>query len=140
MAWSVLIVDDSASMRKVMIKIIKMSNFQVTEFLEAENGIEGLKVCEDSDVDAILTDLNMPMMDGFAFIDNLHGDERFCDIPVVVVSTEGRATVIEQVTRMGVVEYIKKPFQPELIAHTLNKLLGNSDETEQPDNSEELDF
>ncbi len=140
MAYNILIVDDSASMRQVMKKIIKMSGFPVSEFFEAGNGIEGLNECESKSIDVILTDLNMPQMDGFTFIDKLQANEKYDNVPVVVVSTEGRSTVIEQVTSKGVVKYIKKPFHPEMIAETLTNLLGTTNGEQESQDSEELDF
>lgn len=140
MAYNILIVDDSASMRQVVKKIINMSGFPVAEFYEAGNGLEGLEECKSKSIDVILTDLNMPQMDGFTFIDKLQENEKFHEIPVVVVSTEGRSTVIEQVTNMGVVEYIKKPFHPELIAETLKNLLGMDNGQQESRDTQELDF
>ncbi|MCF7802827.1 MAG: response regulator [Candidatus Marinimicrobia bacterium] len=140
MAYNILIVDDSSSMRKVMTKIIKMSNFPIGEYHEAENGVEGLEVCQENWIDVIVTDINMPEMDGLTFIQKLQADPALKMIPVVVVSTEGRTAVVEQARKLGVVQYLQKPFQPELISNTLKELLGeNSHGTETLD-TEEVDF
>jgi len=140
MAYNILIVDDSPAMRKVMIKILKMSQYPMGEFYEAAHGEEALQVCDEKWIDVILTDLNMPVMDGITLLEHLREDELLKNIPTVVVSTEGRPAVIEQIRKLGIVEYISKPFQPELIAETLEKLLGTDHETIEHRDSEALDF
>lgn len=140
MAYNILIVDDSPSMRKVMIKTLQMSQYPIGEFYEASNGEEALAVCDKKWIDVILTDLNMPVMDGITLLENLHADELLKNIPTVVVSTEGRPAIIEHIRKLGIVEYIRKPFQPELIAETLEKLMGIEHEAIEHRDSETLDF
>jgi len=134
MGYNILVVDDSASMRKVMRKVIQMSGFPVNTIYEAENGVNGLEICRQQEVEIILTDLNMPEMDGISFMEALRADEEFSHIPVLVVSTEGRPAVMEKVEEIGAVEYVKKPFQPESISRVLSKLLEDENGTpESPD-------
>lgn len=140
MAYNILIVDDSPAMRKVMIKILKMSQYPIGEFYEASHGEEALQVCGEQWIDVILTDLNMPVMDGMTLLERLRDDEVLRNIPTVVVSTEGRPAVIEQIRKLGIVEYISKPFQPELIAETLENLLGTDHETIEHRDTETFDF
>lgn len=140
MAYNILIVDDSISMRKVMAKVIRMSGFPVNDILEAENGIEGISQVEQCSVDFILTDLNMPGMDGISFIRELHRREEFESIPVVVVSTEGRSEVIDEVETLGIIDYVQKPFQPEVISDTLRSLLESEDDIAEFADPEAPDF
>ena len=140
MAYNVLIVDDSPSMRKIMVKSLKMSSFPINELYEAGNGKEALDICDDEWVDVIITDLNMPEMDGIELLEHIHQDDLLQHVPTVVVSTEGRPAVIDHIRKLGVVEYISKPFQPELIAETLERLMGFSHEATENRNSETLDF
>lgn len=140
MAYNILVVDDSPSMRKVVKKIIEMSGFPVREFFEANNGLEGLECCRQAEVDLIVTDLNMPAMDGLAFIEHLQKDKNLQQIPVVVVSTEGRSEIVHEVKDLGVVEFINKPFQAETIAQTMYRMLGVENDVRKDGTSETPDF
>jgi len=140
MSYDILIVDDSPSMRKVVKKIIEMSGFPVKEFYEANNGLEGLKCCRQEQVDLIVTDLNMPGMDGLTFIEHLHQDKDLQQIPVVIVSTEGRSEIVHEAKDLGVVEFINKPFQAETIAKTMYRMLGVENEVRKDGTSETPDF
>jgi two-component system chemotaxis response regulator CheY len=88
MAFNVLIVDDSSSMRAVIKKIIKVSGFNVGYFLEAGDGEEALKVLENEWVDLVLSDINMPNMNGLELISRMSENEMLRSIPVVMVTTE----------------------------------------------------
>ena len=88
MAFNVLIVDDSSSMRAVIRKIIRVSGFNVGEYLEAADGKEALKVLADEWVDLVLTDINMPNMNGLELIAEMKRDRMLQSIPVVMVTTE----------------------------------------------------
>ena len=127
MAFNVLIVDDSSSMRSVIKKTLEMSGFDVGRFFEAGNGREALAVLEKEWADIILTDLHMPEMDGFTFLKTLQKEEVFSSTPVIVVTTEGREERIEELFGMGAKACIKKPFRPEEIKQTLMEVL-NTDE------------
>lgn len=140
MSYNILVVDDSSSMRKVVTKIIEMSGFPVNQFHEASNGIEGLECCRQQPVDLIVTDLNMPGMDGLAFLEQLHQDPALQQIPVIVVSTEGRAEIVDEVKHLGVVEFINKPFQAETIAKTMYRMLGVENDVRNDGASETPDF
>jgi len=140
MEYNVIIVDDSPSMRKIMLKTIRMSGFPVKNLLEAENGEEALDKCQESWVDIIITDINMPVMDGLQFIEHLQRDEVLHSVPVVVVSSDGREPVIEKAKTLGVVQYLKKPFQPETIAEVLKEIMGHENYANEYSNTEDLDF
>ncbi|MBW1614822.1 MAG: response regulator, partial [Deltaproteobacteria bacterium] len=83
MAFNVLIVDDSSSMRAIVRKIIKASGFNIGELLEAADGKEALKALRDEWVDLVLTDINMPNMNGLELISEMKKDEVLKSIPVV---------------------------------------------------------
>lgn len=140
MNYNVLIVDDSPSMRKIMLKTIRMSGFPVKNLLEAENGEEALDQCRAHWVDIIITDINMPVMDGLKFIEHLQQDQVLQSVPVVVVSSDGREPVIEKAKTLGVVQYLKKPFQPETIAEVLNNIIGHDTYANEYHNTEDMDF
>lgn len=140
MRYNVLFVDDSSSMRKIMLKTIKMSGFPIKDLLEAENGEEALEKCRDHWVDIIITDIYMPVMDGLQFIEHLQQDEVLRSVPVVVVSSDGREPVIEKAKTLGVVQYLKKPFQPETIAEVLKDIIGHETYEDEIQITEDMDF
>ena len=142
MAFNVLIVDDSSTMRAVIKKTIKVSGFKVGQFLEAGDGVQALKVLEDEWVDLVLSDINMPNMNGLELIGKMHADEILRSIPVVMVTTEAGDEKVKQSKELGAVGYIKKPFQPQDIKNTLCRIMGEEivDETDHDDELETGDF
>lgn len=124
MAYNILIVDDSLPMRRVIKKIVKASGFNVGQFFEAGNGKEALDVLDDQWLDLVLTDYNMPGMDGLALLEKMQQDETLKSIPVVMITTEGSQQRIDEFMAKGAADYIKKPFTPELIKQKLNPIMG----------------
>lgn len=142
MAYNILIVDDSFPMRAVIKKIIKASGFNVGEFLEASNGKEALQVMDQQWLDLVLTDYNMPDMNGLELLKAMKQSDTLADIPVVIVTTEGGDQRMEAFFSQGAVAYVKKPFTPEQIKAHLNRILGEPEHGQiSPDGSDEgLDF
>lgn len=124
MAYNVLIVDDSSSMRKVIRKVLQISGFDVGEVFEAGNGKEALEVLNSNWVDLILSDIHMPVMDGYQFLAELRKREEFKDVPVVLVTTEGDEKKLQMAMSMGAQGYVRKPFQPEQIREYLKGIMG----------------
>ena len=131
MAFNVLIVDDSASMRTVIKRSIEMSGFDVGQFLDAGNGREALAVLEKEWADIILTDIHMPEMDGIAFLKALQEQTVVSSTPVVIVTTEGREERLDELLALGAKVYIKKPFKPEEIRKVLLNVLGMDEDAMQ---------
>jgi two-component system chemotaxis response regulator CheY len=127
MAVNVLIVDDSFSMRSVIRKTIKVSGFDVGKYLEAADGEEALQVLTNEWVDVLLTDINMPNMNGLKLIAEMKKDEVFRSIPVVMVTTERNKQKVQQAMEMGANGYITKPFLPEEIKEILCSILGEAE-------------
>jgi two-component system chemotaxis response regulator CheY len=142
MAFNVLIVDDSSSMRAVIKKVIKVSGFNIGNYFEAGDGIEALKVLENDWIDIVLSDINMPNMDGLSFLFEMKKNELFKSIPVVMITTEGSEAKIQESIKLGASGYIKKPFSPADIKNTLSKLMEEevSDVRENDDSNEAGDF
>jgi len=142
MAFNVLIVDDSSTMRAVIKKTITVSGFNVGQFLEAGDGEQALDVLKDEWVDLVLSDINMPNMNGLELIGRMHADEIMRTIPVVMVTTEAGDDKVKQSKELGAVGYIKKPFQPQDIKNTLCRIMGEEivDETDHDDEFETGDF
>jgi two-component system chemotaxis response regulator CheY len=127
MAFNILIVDDSPIMRQVIKKTVRISGIDIGEIYEAGNGKEGLQQARDNWIDLILTDINMPEMDGITYIQELKGDEVLSSIPVIVISTEGRDEVVQEALSLGASDYITKPFKPEEIGNDVLRVLGYHD-------------
>lgn len=124
MSVSVMIVDDSLSMRAVIKKVLRLSGLEMHECHEAENGRAALEVLGKSWIDVIITDLNMPEMDGLELIKRLNEDPLYREIPVIVVSTEASREHMEEVRALGVKGFMKKPFLPEELKRTIQIALG----------------
>jgi two-component system, chemotaxis family, chemotaxis protein CheY len=139
MAFNVLIVDDSATMRALIRKVLGIAGFQVGQYFEGANGLEALEILKREWVDVILTDVHMPEMDGLTLVGKIRQDEIWQNIPVVFITTEGRPELVEQFSALGVEGYIKKPFRPEEIKNLLAGIMGEADGTAVGD-SEECDF
>ncbi len=140
MAFNVLIVDDSLAMRSVIKKTIKVSGFKVGEYFEAADGTEALKILADAWVDLVLTDINMPNMNGLELITKMHEDQILRSIPVVMVTTEGSEKSVQKSMEMGAKGYIKKPFQPEDIKRILNSIMGEAEDGESSDDASDEGF
>lgn len=142
MAYNVLIVDDSSPMRAVIKKIVKASGFNVSRFFEASDGIEAYKILNEEWLDLVLTDYNMPHMDGLELLDKMQKDESLKSIPVLMITTEGSRQRIDEFLAKGAEGYVKKPFTPEEIKQKLNLIMGETEHEEgSTDNGdEEFDF
>ena len=128
MAFNILIVDDSSTMRMIIKKIIKVSGFDIGEVFEAADGREAIKVLTDEWIDLVLTDINMPNMNGLELISEMKKDEMLQSIPVVMVTTEGGEKRIQESMKLGASGYIKKPFLPEEIKKTLSTIMGENED------------
>ena len=124
MVYDILIVDDSATMRKVIIRTLKMAELPLGEILEAGSGKDALETLQNRTVDIILADINMPEMTGIEMTEILQADEKTKSIPVIVVSTEASTTRIDELKQIGVKGYVHKPFTPEAIRKVVNDVLG----------------
>ncbi|MCP4567116.1 MAG: response regulator [FCB group bacterium] len=124
MAYNILVVDDSKTIRSIIIKTLRLTTLEIGEILEAGNGREALDCLKDNWVDLVLSDLNMPEMSGVEMVNIMAEDGMLNDIPVIVISTDGSATRIEELKEKGIREYIRKPFSPETIGEIIDKVLG----------------
>lgn len=118
----ILIVDDSKTVRNLVAFIMKNEGYKVTM---AEDGLDGLEKLFSADkIDLIISDVNMPRMDGFTFIKNVREQEAYKDLPIMVLSTEGRPTDIELGMQLGANLYMVKPAQPEKMVKNVRMLFG----------------
>jgi two-component system, chemotaxis family, chemotaxis protein CheY len=121
MAKTILAVDDSASMRQMIKLTLRGAGYNV---IEAGDGQEGLSQAKAGSPHMILTDLNMPVMDGMVFIKELRKQPAFAGIPIVFVTTESDAEKKSQAKAAGATAWITKPFQPEQLVAVAKKVLG----------------
>ncbi|WP_035238503.1 response regulator [Desulfobacter vibrioformis] len=141
MSYSILIVDDSMPMRTVLKRSLAAAGYGSSRILEASNGKEALKVMEGDWVDLILTDHNMPEMNGFSFLKKVKAEALFKDIPVVVISTEGNESKIKEFMNTGASGYMTKPFTPEALRDLIVSIIGKADYEESiDDRDDEFDF
>lgn len=123
MAFNILIVDDSQTMRFVIKKAVTMSGVEIGELHEAGNGKEALTILHDAWVDVVLSDINMPEMSGIEFLQEVKKDESLKGTPVIFVSTESSQTRQDEAKLLGAAAYVKKPFSPEVIKDILLDVL-----------------
>ena len=118
-----LIVDDSSVMRKIIERSLRQAGVDLEQVLEASNGLEGLAVLRDNVVDLILSDINMPAMDGLEFVRNLRTVPNAAGVPVVMITTEGSEARVVEALSSGARGYIRKPFTPEQIKERVLPLM-----------------
>lgn len=124
MAFNVLIIDDSPAMRKFIRRVLTLSGVEIGECLDAGDGQEALNVLQANWVDIVLTDINMPNMNGEQFMEKMAGDPLLSSIPVLVVSTDRSDARMKRMLGLGAKDYLTKPFLPEDLGGVLGKLLG----------------
>jgi two-component system chemotaxis response regulator CheY len=124
MPFSVMIVDDSPVMRGFIRRVMTMSGFELSECLEASNGEEALARLAERTVDVILTDINMPKMNGEELLRRLETDARLRSVPTLVISTDATKARILKMLSLGAQGYMTKPFSPETLREELERVLG----------------
>ncbi|MFC1763083.1 response regulator [Planctomycetota bacterium] len=124
MAKSLMIVDDSATMRKIVMRTVRMSGLQFDRTEEAGNGVEALAKLEAGPVDIMLCDVNMPEMNGTELVKKVRENAAYKDIKIVMVSTESSDDFIDELLKNGADAYITKPFTPDKFQDKLAPLLN----------------
>jgi two-component system chemotaxis response regulator CheY len=128
MALNILIVDDSPMMRTFIRKVVNLTGLEIGEYCEAADGEEALKLLQLHWMDLVLTDINMPRMNGEQLIRRLENDEVLRSIPVIVVSTDSSQNRVQQMLALGARGYVSKPFLPEDLRVEIEKVLKVSNE------------
>jgi len=118
----IITVDDSSTMRRIIKNTLQKLGFN--NILEAGNGIEGLNVMAKNKIDLLITDWNMPEMDGLTFVKAVRAKPEYKELPILMVTTEAAKEDILTALRNGVNNYIVKPFTPETLQEKVFKLLG----------------
>lgn len=122
MAKTILTVDDSASMRQMIKMTLSGAGYQV---IEAGDGAQGLAAARGTPVHMVLTDLNMPVMDGVTLVRELRKLPTLTGVPIILVTTESEAEKKAQAKAAGATGWITKPFQPEQLVALARKVLGS---------------
>lgn len=121
MSGHILTVDDSMSIRQAIKLTLGGAGFKVDE---AENGAEGLQKAEAGQYDLILTDLNMPVMNGLEMIQEIRRRAILIGVPIVFLTTESDASLKDQAKVAGATGWLTKPFLPDQLLRVVNKVLG----------------
>lgn len=121
----VLIVDDSATMRKIIARVLRQADIPIEEVLEASNGIEALeRLAADPLIQLVLTDLNMPAMDGVTFVRTVRETRSKEELPMILVTTEGGKPMMQAALDSGANAYVTKPFTSDTVRGALEDYLG----------------
>lgn len=118
-----MIVDDSAAIRKILQRVLFQAEVPVGKIFEANDGAEALEVLKQNRVGLILSDINMPNMDGLQLLGLLKGSSDHRDVPVVMITTEGSQAKVMEAVNLGAVGYVRKPFTAEQIKEKLVGLI-----------------
>ena len=118
----ILIVEDSPTMRQLMIFALK--RLPGTEVIEASDGVDALRKLPEDRFDLVLTDINMPVMDGLKFLAMVKKNPKYKEIPVVVITTEGKEDDVKTGLSLGAADYIPKPVQTPHLLKVVQDLLG----------------
>jgi two-component system chemotaxis response regulator CheY len=118
-----LIVDDSSVMRKIVERALRQAGLDSMHVYEAGNGMEGLEVLRSSSIDLILSDINMPSMDGLEFLRQIKEQNLAPGVPVVMITTESSEEHVKQAIAAGARGYIRKPFTAEQVKERVLPLL-----------------
>jgi two-component system chemotaxis response regulator CheY len=123
MSLDVLIVDDSAAIRKILHRVLTQAEVRLGKVHEANDGVEALEKLKTEKVGLILSDINMPNMDGIELLGRIKSDETVKGIPILMVTTEGSQAKVMQALELGAAGYVKKPFTAEQIKEKLAGLI-----------------
>jgi two-component system, chemotaxis family, chemotaxis protein CheY len=119
---NILIVDDSAMMRAMIKRVTSLCGVAIGQVFEAGNGREAIAVLERESVDALFTDINMPVMSGTELLRAIENDGRWSQLLRVIISTDGSAARRAEADDLHVSRYVEKPFRPEAVRDVLSEL------------------
>ena len=119
MPLDVLIVDDSSAIRKILQRVLRQTGMAIRNIYEAGDGQEALKVLKRERPSLVLTDINMPNMDGLQFLTAIRANDEWKDLPVLMITTEGSQAKVLEAAHLGASGYVRKPFTAEQIKEKL---------------------
>jgi two-component system, chemotaxis family, chemotaxis protein CheY len=117
-----LVVEDSPTMRQLI--CFALRRIKGLDVVEADDGVDGLKKLSSGPFDIIITDINMPVMDGLKLVSLVRNDDVYKDIPIVIITTEGAAEDRQRALSLGANAYITKPIQAPQVINCVKELLN----------------
>jgi two-component system chemotaxis response regulator CheY len=123
MEAEILVVDDSAAIRKILQRVLRQTGMAIGNIMEAGDGEEALAMMRSHKVHLVLTDINMPKMDGLQFLGKVKATAEWDGIPVVMITTEGGEAKVAEAVRLGAAGYVRKPFTADQIKEKLAGIL-----------------
>lgn len=123
MYGTLLVIDDSSTMRKIVIRTLKMAGVEFELVVEAADGEAAIQHLREKDFNLIMCDINMPLMSGLQLLQRIKAEKLAMGIPIIMVTTEGSEPQIKQALLDGARGYIKKPFGVQNIEHNVKPLL-----------------
>jgi two-component system, chemotaxis family, chemotaxis protein CheY len=123
MESDILVVDDSAAIRKILQRVLRQTGMAIRAIHEAGDGQEALTVLAEHPADLVLSDINMPKMDGLQLLASLKASPQWRNIPVVMITTEGGETKVAEAVKLGAAGYVRKPFTADQIKEKLAGIL-----------------
>jgi two-component system, chemotaxis family, chemotaxis protein CheY len=123
MESDVLVVDDSAAIRKILQRVLRQTGMAIHTIHEAGDGQEALDLLNAHRVQLVLTDINMPKMDGLQLLAAMKASDRWRDVPVVMITTEGGEIKVGEAVKLGAAGYVRKPFTADQIKEKLVGIL-----------------
>ena len=123
MALDILIVDDSAAIRKILQRVLHQADIPIGNLYEAGDGLEALEALKQHPVGLILSDINMPNMDGLELLNRLKASATWQKVPVVMITTEGSQARVMEAVGLGAAGYVRKPFTADQIKEKIISLL-----------------
>ncbi len=121
---SVLIIDDSSVMRKIVERSLRQAGLKLDRVMEADNGADALNMVQGGAIDLIFSDINMPKMDGIEFLRQVRATEGAKAIPILMITTDGTEPKVLEAISLGARGYIRKPFSSDQVRQQVAEVLA----------------
>ena len=119
----ILVVDDSSTMRRIIVNTLARLGYK--DVVQAADGVEAWDALQaNPDIGVVITDWNMPNMNGLELVKKIRAEEKYVDVPIIMVTTEGGKAEVITALKAGVNNYIVKPFTPQVLKEKLQAVLG----------------
>ena len=115
MKLNILVVDDSAAIRKILLRVLSQTDLPIESLHEASDGKEALARLTSTTINLVLSDVNMPNMDGFQLLATMRSNANWKHLPFIMITTEGAQAKVLEAAQLGANGYVRKPFTPEQI-------------------------
>lgn len=123
MAKDILIVDDSAAIRKILQRVLRQADVPMGDIYEAGDGVEALAALKDHRIGLVLSDINMPNMDGLQLLSQIRASAEHKELPVLMITTEGSQAKVMEAVNLGANGYVRKPFTADQIKEKLTGIV-----------------